>query len=122
MNASNVSRPLFIPVLLGTGREDRRSEPVANFVFGEVLPVLRELGLTTIFTDVNFALRISSSMSRESCWMMPMCGGWPRFCLDNRAESEPRILGQYAQPAAGRRRNAAIFFQKICFHRHCLLL
>jgi len=47
MNASNVSRPLFIPVLLGTGREGRRSESVANFVFGEVLPVLRELGLAT---------------------------------------------------------------------------
>jgi len=32
---------------LGTGREGRRSESVANFVFGEVLPVLRELGLAT---------------------------------------------------------------------------
>jgi NAD(P)H-dependent FMN reductase len=30
------NRPLFIPVILGTGREGRRSEPVANFVFSEV--------------------------------------------------------------------------------------
>ena len=30
------NRPFFIPVILGTGREGRRSEPVANFVFAEV--------------------------------------------------------------------------------------
>lgn len=32
----NQNRPLFIPVILGTGREGRRSEPVANFVFDQV--------------------------------------------------------------------------------------
>ena len=30
------NRPLFVPVILGTGREGRRSEPVAHFVFTEV--------------------------------------------------------------------------------------
>ena len=30
------NRPFFIPVILGTGREGRRSEPVANLVFAEV--------------------------------------------------------------------------------------
>jgi NAD(P)H-dependent FMN reductase len=30
------NRPLVLPVILGTGREGRRSEPVANFVLGEV--------------------------------------------------------------------------------------
>jgi len=30
------NRPLFIPVILGTGREGRRSGPAANFVFAEV--------------------------------------------------------------------------------------
>lgn len=32
----NPNRPLFIPVILGTSRQGRMSEHVANFVFGEV--------------------------------------------------------------------------------------
>jgi NAD(P)H-dependent FMN reductase len=31
------TRPLFIPVILGTGRRGRLSEPVAKFVFAELL-------------------------------------------------------------------------------------
>ncbi|MEO6872758.1 MAG: hypothetical protein ABI233_11130 [Chthoniobacterales bacterium] len=28
---------LFVPVIIGTGRRGRRTEPVANFVFAELL-------------------------------------------------------------------------------------
>ena len=50
------SRPLFIPVILGTTRKGRASENVARFVFGEVtnregveteLVDLRDLKFTT---------------------------------------------------------------------------
>ena len=51
-----VSRPLFIPVILGTTRKGRASENIARFVFGEVrkhegveteLIDIRELGFPT---------------------------------------------------------------------------
>ena len=52
----NMSRPLFIPVILGTTRQGRASENVARFVFGELsgrdhveteLIDIRDLRLTT---------------------------------------------------------------------------
>jgi NAD(P)H-dependent FMN reductase len=36
MAAQDVTRPVFIPVIIGTPRQGRLTEPVANFVFGEV--------------------------------------------------------------------------------------
>jgi len=36
MPTQDFTRPVFIPVILGTPRQGRLSEPVANFVFGEV--------------------------------------------------------------------------------------
>ena len=36
MATQDATRPVFIPVILGTARQGRLSEPVANFVFGEV--------------------------------------------------------------------------------------
>lgn len=36
MNLTTMTRPLFIPVILGTVRKGRASENVAKFVFGEV--------------------------------------------------------------------------------------
>src|SRR6266581_3249051 len=36
MATHDVTRPVFIPVVLGTARQGRLSEPAANFVFGEV--------------------------------------------------------------------------------------
>jgi len=36
MATQDLTRPLFIPVILGTSRQGRLSGPVANFVFGEV--------------------------------------------------------------------------------------
>lgn len=42
--------PLFIPVILGTGRKDRKSEHVANFVFAEAK---RRTNLETELIDVR---------------------------------------------------------------------
>src|SRR5882724_12194350 len=36
MATQDATRPVFIPVVLGTARQGRLSEPAANFVFGEV--------------------------------------------------------------------------------------
>src|SRR6266700_3244590 len=36
MATHDVTRPVFLPVILGTARQGRLSEPAANFVFGEV--------------------------------------------------------------------------------------
>ena len=36
MAEQDVTRPVFIPVLIGTPRQGRLTEPAANFVFGEV--------------------------------------------------------------------------------------
>jgi NAD(P)H-dependent FMN reductase len=47
--ASN-NNPLFIPVILGTAREGRRSEPVAAFVLGEVQ---KRPGVETELIDIR---------------------------------------------------------------------
>src|SRR5258707_7319174 len=36
MATQDATRPVFIPVILGTARQGRLTEPAANFVFGEV--------------------------------------------------------------------------------------
>jgi NAD(P)H-dependent FMN reductase len=36
MATPDITRPVFVPVILGTARQGRLSEPAANFVFGEV--------------------------------------------------------------------------------------
>src|SRR6267154_494854 len=36
MATQDATRPVFIPVVLGTSRQGRLTEPAANFVFGEV--------------------------------------------------------------------------------------
>src|SRR5213082_4183812 len=36
MATQDAARPVFIPVVLGTARQGRLSEPASNFVFGEV--------------------------------------------------------------------------------------
>jgi NAD(P)H-dependent FMN reductase len=36
MATQDVTRPVFLPVILGTPRQGRLSESAANFVFGEV--------------------------------------------------------------------------------------
>jgi NAD(P)H-dependent FMN reductase len=36
MTMQDVTRPVFLPVILGTARQGRLSEPAANFVLGEV--------------------------------------------------------------------------------------
>src|SRR5438034_11652733 len=36
MAMQEAARPVFLPVILGTSRQGRLSEPAANFVFGEV--------------------------------------------------------------------------------------
>ncbi len=36
MATQDITRPVFLPVILGTSRQGRLTEPAANFVFGEV--------------------------------------------------------------------------------------
>ena len=36
MATQDITRPVFLPVVIGTPRQGRLTEPVANFVFGEV--------------------------------------------------------------------------------------
>ena len=36
MASQGVPRPVFLPVIIGTPRQGRLTEPAANFVFGEV--------------------------------------------------------------------------------------
>jgi len=36
MTTQDVTRPVFLPVVIGTSRQGRLTEPAANFVFGEV--------------------------------------------------------------------------------------
>ena len=35
MPAQELTRPVFLPVIIGTPRQGRLTEPAANFVFGE---------------------------------------------------------------------------------------
>jgi len=44
------ARPLFIPVILGTSRQGRRSEAAANFVFAEVQ---KRAGIETQLIDIR---------------------------------------------------------------------
>jgi len=37
MATQDLTRPVFLPVIIGTPRQGRLTEPAANFVFGEVL-------------------------------------------------------------------------------------
>ncbi|HEY0545847.1 MAG TPA: NAD(P)H-dependent oxidoreductase [Pyrinomonadaceae bacterium] len=46
----NSSRPLSIPVILGTARKGRMSENVANFVFGELR---KREGVETELIDIR---------------------------------------------------------------------
>ncbi len=46
----SVDRPLFIPVILGTSRKGRMSEPVARFVLGEVA---KRDGVQTELIDIR---------------------------------------------------------------------
>src|SRR5436305_15158473 len=36
MAAQDITRPVYLPVIIGTPRQGRLTEPAANFVFGEV--------------------------------------------------------------------------------------
>ena len=36
MPAQEFARPVFLPIIIGTPRQGRLTEPAANFVFGEV--------------------------------------------------------------------------------------
>jgi len=36
MATQDITRPVFLPVIIGTPRQGRLTEPAANFVFGEV--------------------------------------------------------------------------------------
>jgi NAD(P)H-dependent FMN reductase len=36
MTTQDITRPVFVPVIIGTPRQGRLTEPAANFVFGEV--------------------------------------------------------------------------------------
>ena len=36
MTTQDVTRPVFLPVVIGTPRQGRLTEPAANFVFGEL--------------------------------------------------------------------------------------
>ena len=36
MAPQKVTRPVFLPIIIGTPRQGRLTEPAANFVFGEV--------------------------------------------------------------------------------------
>ena len=47
---TDTSRPLFIPVILGTARKGRMSENVANFVFGELK---KREGVETELIDIR---------------------------------------------------------------------
>src|SRR6266436_6401738 len=68
------TRPLFIPVILGTARKGRASENVARFVFGEVhkregveTELIDILGLDFPNTDAGEALkhtRFSETVAR----------------------------------------------------------
>ena len=46
----DVTHPVFIPVILGTARQGRLSEPAANFVFGEVS---KRTEITTELIDIR---------------------------------------------------------------------
>lgn len=50
MNLTTMTRPLFIPVILGTVRKGRASENVAKFVFGEVQ---KREGVETELIDIR---------------------------------------------------------------------
>lgn len=45
-----IERPVFLPVILGTSRQGRLSEPAARFVFGEVS---QRADITTEFIDIR---------------------------------------------------------------------
>jgi len=50
MNTTTMTRPLFIPVILGTVRKGRASENVAKFLFGEVQ---KREGVETELIDIR---------------------------------------------------------------------
>jgi NAD(P)H-dependent FMN reductase len=50
MTLTSASRPLFLPVVLGTARQGRASENVAGFVHGEVI---QRSGVTTELIDIR---------------------------------------------------------------------
>src|SRR5712691_403983 len=60
MTAQDANRPVFVPVILGTSRQGRLSEPAANYVFGEALKdsqfsatVARADGLVLVVPEYN---------------------------------------------------------------------
>src|SRR5919206_3455506 len=61
IQGSNMERPLYIPVILGTPRKGRASENVARFVFGEVS---KREGVETELIDVR-ELRLSAEDEGE---------------------------------------------------------
>src|SRR5213596_3626303 len=50
MAAQEVIRPVFLPVIIGTPRQGRLTEPAANFVFGEVS---KRSDIETELTDIR---------------------------------------------------------------------
>lgn len=56
------NKPLFIPVILGTARQGRQSEHVANFVFGEVK---KREGVETELIDIR-TLQFSTTDAGEN--------------------------------------------------------
>jgi NAD(P)H-dependent FMN reductase len=56
---ADTSRPLFIPVILGTARQGRQSEHVANFVFAEVK---KQEGVETELIDIyNLPMKLDDA-------------------------------------------------------------
>ena len=50
MAAKEVTRPVFLPIIIGTPRRGRLTEPAANFVFGEVS---KRSDITTELIDIR---------------------------------------------------------------------
>ena len=50
MATQEVIRPVFLPVIIGTPRQGRLTEPAANFVFGEVS---KRSDIETELTDIR---------------------------------------------------------------------
>ena len=50
MAAEEVTRPVFLPIIIGTPRRGRLTEPAANFVFGEVS---KRSDITTELIDIR---------------------------------------------------------------------
>ena len=58
----SATRPVFVPVILGTSRQGRRSEPVARFVFEEVS---KREDMTTELIDIR-KIRLSIDDAGEA--------------------------------------------------------